>query len=203
MGTPDITKVAVLEGKVTGAIFVAPATTPLPTDATTALPTAYKCLGFTSDDGIVITEDGSTKQLRVWEGNTVARTQKTEYNEQIKFTPVEYSEDVAKFTWGDDKVSVDTSGNLTIKHHGQTMVPVHTVIEAVPFAGAVARYCAKTQLAERGDVAGNGEDYAGRELTLDCLGVNGVTMTEYIAFTTPQVASVQNNAITPPVTDEE
>ncbi|MFR5828912.1 MAG: hypothetical protein ACLUE1_07550 [Adlercreutzia equolifaciens] len=132
MGTPDITKIAVLEGKVTGAIFVAPATTPLPTDATTALPAEYKCLGFTSDDGIVITEDGSTKQLRVWEGNTVARTQKTEYNEQIKFTPVECSEDVAKFTWGDDKVSVDTSGNLTIKHHGQTMMPVHTVIEAVP-----------------------------------------------------------------------
>lgn len=203
MAKPDMTKVAVLEGKVTGAIFVAPVTTPLPTDATTPLAEAYKCLGFTSDDGIVITEDGSIKQLRVWEGRTVVRNQRTEYNEQIKFTPVECNEDVAKFTWGDDKVSVDSSGNLTIKHHGGDVEPVHTVIEAVPFSGAVARYCSKTQLNERGDVAGNGEDYAGRELTLDCLGVNGVTMTEYIAFTTTETASVQDNALTPPVTDEE
>ena len=88
-------------------------------------------------------------------------------------------------------MSVDASGNLTIKHHGGDVEPVHTVIEAVPFSGAVSRYCAKTQLTERGDVAGNGEDYAGRELTLDCLGVDGVTMTEYVAFTTstPAVAS--------------
>lgn len=58
----------------------------------------------------------------------------------------------------------------------------------------VARYCAKTQLTERGDVAGNGEDYAGRELTLDCLGVDGVTMTEYVAFTTPApVAAVASS----------
>lgn len=186
MGTPDTSKVAVLEGKVTGAIFVAPVSVPLPTDATTALPATYKCIGFTSDDGIVITEDSSTKSLRAWEGKTEVRNTTTEYTEQIKFTPVECNQDVAELTWGSDHVEVDSNGNLTIKHHGDSMEPVHTVIEAVPFAGAVARYCAKTQLTERGDVAGNGEDYAGRELTMNCLGVNGVTMTEHVAFTTTE-----------------
>lgn len=192
MGKPDTNKVAVLEGKVTGAIFVAPVSVPLPTDATTPLPSSYQCVGFTSDDGIVITEDSSTKSLRAWEGKTEVRNTKTEYTEQIKFTPVECNEEVAKLTWGADHVEVSENGNLTIKHHGDSMEPVHTVIEAVPFAGAVARYCAKTQLTERGDIAGNGEDYAGRELTMNCLGVDGVTMTEHIAFTAPTATSVSS-----------
>lgn len=183
MATPDATKVAVLEGAVTGAIFVAPTTVALPTDGTTALAQDYKCLGFTSDDGITITEDTSNNSLRVWEGHMEVRNTRTEYTEQINFTPVECNEDVAKLLWGDDSVDVaDNTGNLTIRHHGKAMAPVHIVIEAVPFEGAVARYCCKAQLTERGDVTGNGQDFAGRECTFNCLAVNGTTMTEYVVF---------------------
>ena len=198
MGTPDATKVAVLEGKVTGAIFVAPTTVPLPTDAVTPLPKEYKCIGFTSEDGVVISEDSSNNELRAWEGRAIVRNQKTEYKEQVTYTPIECNEEVARATWGDGMVSVDDNGNLTIKHHGQTMEPVHSVIEAVPYANAVARYCAKTQLAERGDQTANGEDNGGRELTFDCLAnKEGVTMTEYIAVTavsTPETASATPEA---------
>lgn len=189
MSTPDSSKVAVLEGKVTGAIFIAPTTAVLPTDATTALAATFKCIGFTSEDGITISEESSSKQLRAWEGRSVVRNQRTEYTEKIKFTPVECNEDVAKLMWGDDKVTAGTGGALTIKHHGETLEPVLCVIEAVPYAGAVARYCAKVQLTERGDMTGNGDDPSGRELTFDCIAVEGVTMTEYIASSTPTVAS--------------
>lgn len=180
MAIPNTAKVAVLEGKVTGAIFVAPVETALPTDATTAL-SGFTCLGFTSDEGITISEDASNNSLRVWEGRTEVRNARTEYTEKISFTPVECNADVAKLIWGDDKVTVGDGGELTIKHHGAEMAPVHIVIEAVPYAGAVARYTAKAQLTERGDVTGNGQDFAGRQLTFNCLGVNGVTMTEYVA----------------------
>lgn len=184
MATPDATKVAVLEGAVTGAIFVAPTTTALPTDATTALGSGYSCLGFTSDDGITITEETSNNSLRVWEGRVEVRNTRTEYTEQISFTPVECNADVAKLIWGEDKVTVAQSGALTIQHHGASMEPVHIVIEAVPYAGAVARYCCKAQLTERGDVTGNGQDFAGRELTFNCLATSGgITMTEYVAET--------------------
>lgn len=184
MATPDATKVAVLEGAVTGAIFVAPTTTALPTDATTALGSGYNCLGFTSDDGITITEETSNNSLRVWEGRVEVRNTRTEYTEQISFTPVECNAEVAKLIWGDDKVTVGTGGALTIQHHGASMDPVHIVIEAVPYAGAVARYCCKAQLTERGDVTGNGQDFAGRELTFNCLATSGgITMTEYVAET--------------------
>ena len=182
MAAPNTSKVAVGSAKVTGAIFVAPTTIALPTDGTTALGTGFTCLGFTSDEGLTITEDSSTTSLRVWEGRAEVRNVRTEYTEQISFTPVECNADVAKLIWGEDSVTVDQSGALTVKHHGRTLEPVHVVIETVPYTGAVARYCAKAQLTERGDVTLNGEDFSGRELTFNCLAdASGTTLTEYIA----------------------
>jgi len=184
MATPNAARVAVLEGAVTGAIYAAPTTVALPTDGTTALAQDYKCLGFTSDDGITISEDASNNSLRVWEGHVEVRNTRTEFTEQVVFTPVECNEEVAKLLWGEDSVDVaQTTGNLTIRHHGRSMAPVHLVIEAVPFEGAVVRYTCQAQLTERGEQNGNGQDFAGRECTFNCLAVDGTTMTEYVVFT--------------------
>ena len=38
--------------KKTGCLYYAPAGTALPTDATTALPAAYTCVGYLSEDGV-------------------------------------------------------------------------------------------------------------------------------------------------------
>ncbi len=185
MGLPNTDNVEVLEGSVvTGAIFIAPTTVALPTDATTALSSDYKCFGFTSDEGFSITEETSNNELRAWEGHAVVRNTRTEYSETIAFTPIECNAEVAKATWGDSYVDVDAGGNLTIRHHGQAMPAVHVVIECVPFAGAVKRYCAKAQLTERGDMTGNGQDFAGRQLSFKTLALSdGSTMVEYLAFT--------------------
>ncbi len=191
MATPDASRIAVGASLVTGAIFVAPTTTPLPDDGTSEL-SGYECLGFTSDDGIVISESSSNNSLRVWEGRTEVRNTRTEYTETISFTPVECNAEVAKLLWGSGHVTVDgETGSLKIEHHGQTMDPIHIVIETVPFEGAVARYCSKAQLTERGDMTGNGQDYSGRQATMNCLAVDGVTMTEYVVFTAETEAQAQ------------
>lgn len=185
MATPNTANVAVGSALVTGAIYVADTTVALPTSASAALASGYTCLGFTSDEGVTITEDSSTTSLRAWEGRTEVRNIRTEYTEKISFTPIECSEEVAKLYWGADKVTVSTGGALTIKHHGGTLDPVHVVIETVPCSGKVARYCCKAQLTERGDSTLNGEDFSGRQCTFNCLADSaGVTMTEYVATTT-------------------
>ena len=181
MATPSAANVGVGAAKVTGAIFVAPDGTALPTSAAASLASAYKCLGFTSDEGVTISEDSSNTAIRAWEGRAEVYNVKTEYTEKLSFTPIECSDDVAKVIWGADNVTVSGT-SLTVKHHGATMAPVAVVIETVPKPGFVARYCCRAQLVERGESKLDGQTVSGRALTFNCLAdANGVTMTEYVA----------------------
>lgn len=183
MPNVDASHVTVGSALATGAVFVAPKGTAHPTDATTALAATYKCIGYTSDEGLSISESSNNDAKRAWEGLTEVYNVKTEYSEQISFTPIECNAEVAKLMWGEDAVTVDNDGNLTIKHHGETMEPVECVIETVPRSGIVNRRVATIQLTERDTQTLNGSDLDGRALTFDCLAdANGVTMTEFVAF---------------------
>ena len=183
MATMDATKVGIGAASVTGAIFVAPKGTTLPTNATTALTNAFKLLGFTSDAGVTISESTSKNDLRAWEGRTVVASPVTEYTENVAFMPIQCNDDVAKLIWGDDNVAVGTGGSLTVKHHGKTMEPVCIVIETTPRTGIVKRYCGTFQLTERGEHVMDGTQVEGRQLTFTAIAdSSGYTMYEYTAF---------------------
>lgn len=185
MATMDASQVTVGSAKATGAIWVAPKGTTLPTDATTALPAAWKLLGFTSDAGVQISESASSDEIRAWEGRTIVYNVQTEYTESISFMPIQCNADVAKLTWGDDWVEVDgQTGAITAKHHGGTLEPVEVVIETTPRESIVKRYTGEAQLTERGEQTMDGTQVDGRQLTFNMLAdSDGVTMTEYTAFT--------------------
>lgn len=184
MATMNAEQVTVGSAAATGAIYVAPTTTALPTDAVTAL-SGYTLLGFTSDAGVTISESSSTSSIKAWEGRVEVFTTKTEYTEQVSFTPIQCNQDVLELMWGADAVTVDGDGNILAKHHGQTMEPVHIVIETTPRAGIVKRFCQKSQLTERGESAMNGTQIDARQLTFNNLAdENGVTCYEYTAYVT-------------------
>lgn len=185
MATMNAAEVTVGAAKVTGAIFVAPKGTALPTDATTALNSAFKMLGFTSDAGVTVSESSNSEDIRAWEGRTKVYTAKTEYTEQVSFMPIQCNSDVAKLTWGDDMVEVDSqSGSIHSKHHGNDLDPVEIVIETAPREGVVRRYAGEFQLTERGEQTLDGTQVDGRQLTFDAIAdSNGVTMHEFTAFT--------------------
>ena len=183
MATMNAEQVTVGAAAATGAIFVAPITTALPTDAVTDL-SGYTLLGFTSDAGVTISESGDTQSIYAWEGRTEVYNTRTEYTEQISFTPIQCNADVAKLIWGEDMVIEGENGALTCKHHGKTMEPVHIVIETTPRTGIVKRFCQKSQLSERGEVTMDGTQIDARQLTFNNLAdENGVTCYEYTAFT--------------------
>lgn len=183
MATMNASEVTVGSALATGAIWVAPQATALPTDASTKLATAYKLLGFTSDAGVTISESNSTNEVRAWEGRTVVYTTSTDYTETIAFTPIQCNADVAKLAWGDGNVTVD-GGKLAIKHTAATLDPVALVIETVPRKGIVKRYCCKAQLTARGDATLDGTQPDGRQLTFTVIADdNGTLMAEYVATT--------------------
>ncbi len=182
MATMNAEQVTVGSASATGAIYVAPIDTALPTDATTAL-SGYTLLGFTSDAGVQISESSSSEAIHAWEGRVEVYNITTEYTEQVSFTPIQCNADVAKLTWGDDMVIVGNDGALTAKHHGKTMEPVHIVIETTPREGIVKRFCQKSQLTERGESTMDGTQVDGRQLVFSNLAdENGVTCYEYTAF---------------------
>ena len=89
MATMNVDQVGIGSADVSGAIFVAPKGTSLPTDATTTLGGTWTLLGFTSDAGVTISESVSTNDLRAWEGRTIVLSAVTEYTESVSFMPIQ------------------------------------------------------------------------------------------------------------------
>ena len=180
MATMNTAEVTYGAAAVTGAIFVAPKGTTLPTDATTALGNTFTLLGFTSDAGVQISESSSNQSLRAWEGRLEVANIRTEYTESVSFTPIQCNADVAKLTWGDDNVTVGTGGTIAAKHNGATLEPVVIAIETVPAPGYVRRYVGTYQLSERGEATLDGTTFDGRQLTFNAIAdSDGVTTSEY------------------------
>lgn len=184
MATMDASQVTVGSAKATGAIFVAPQGTALPSDAVTALGNTFKLLGFTSDAGVQISESSSSQSIRAWEGRIEVLNLRTEYTESVSFMPIQCNDDVAKLIWGEDHVTVGENGALTARHHGETMEPVVIVVETAPREGVVKRYCGQFRLTERGEQTMDGTQVDGRQLTFSAIAdSSGVTMVEHTAFT--------------------
>ena len=182
MATMNANEVGVGSAAVTGAIFVAPKGTTLPTDASTTLASAYKLLGFTSDAGVTISESRSTDEIKAWEGRTTVYNAVTEYTESVSFAPIQINSDVAALTWGASRVTATTTA-ITAKHSADNLEPVCIVIETVPRPSIVKRYCGTFQLVERGDQTLDGTQVEGRALTFNAIAdSSGVTMYEYTAF---------------------
>ena len=70
MATMDATQVGVGAAKATGAIWIAPQGTTLPTDATTTLASAFKTVGFVGEDGVTNSKSRETMEIKEWGGES-------------------------------------------------------------------------------------------------------------------------------------
>lgn len=103
--------------KAGGAVFVAPAGTAIPTDATTALPAAFKCVGFIDTDGVTITPTETSNDFSDWGGDTV-ESDKTDYKETTKFAMIETKADNMRLIYGDGSVTGDDETGFAVLHKG-------------------------------------------------------------------------------------
>lgn len=96
----------VLAGKplATGGVSIAPLGTALPTDATTALDSAFEGAGYVGEDGLTESTERSTEKVKAWGGDTVKVLQ-TDYSATYSFTFLEsLNSTVLKTVYGDDNV---------------------------------------------------------------------------------------------------
>lgn len=91
---------------VVGGVFVAPAGTSLPTDASTALASTYKTLGYITSDAVTRTVDRSVDNVYAWGGYLIAATL-NEASCTVSFNCAEYlNEQAQALLYGEDNVTV-------------------------------------------------------------------------------------------------
>lgn len=101
--------------RIAGAVYRAPAGTTLPTDAKTTLTSAFKCLGFVSEDGVSNPLNLTVDGIKEWGGAVVLNTV-SEMKDQFKFKLIEFLNDEGKkWVYGDDNVTGTLGTKLEVK----------------------------------------------------------------------------------------
>lgn len=174
--------VSTAKPKVGGAIYSAPLGTKLPLNAITALDTAFKSLGYISEDGLTNSNSPSSDKIKAWGGDTVAVVQ-TEKEDTFAFTLIEnINVDVLKEVYGADNVTGDLDTGLVIKANSKELEEHILVVEVVLREDILKRIVIPTaKVSEVGEISYTDSDAVGYELTADAIpDAEGNTHYEYI-----------------------
>lgn len=168
--------------KVGGSIYSAPIGTALPTDATTALNAAFKCLGYVSDDGVQNSDDRKTTDIKSWGGDIVNSVQ-TEKTDTFKYTLIEaLNVDVLKEIYGDSNVTGGLDTGITVKSNSIELDEHVIVIEMVLRNNVLKRIVLPSaKVTDVGEIKYKDGDNVGYETTVTCFpDDNSNTHYEYI-----------------------
>ena len=98
-------EVLIGQGLATGMFYHAPAGTKLPDSPFATLPEAWKKVGDVTQDGITLTTDKKTEDLKNW-ANKIKRTILTDHVESIGTPIMDTTEETMKTIFGADNVTV-------------------------------------------------------------------------------------------------
>lgn len=151
---------------ITGAIYRAPLGTTLPTDATTTLNSAFKCLGYVSEDGLTNSNTANTEQIKAWGGDIVAQPL-TEKPDTWQATFIEaMNEDVLKTTYGDDNISGTVATGLTVRANSKELPVSCYVCDMLLGTNYKRVVIARGQVTEVGDIEYKDDSVIGYPLTI-------------------------------------
>jgi hypothetical protein len=187
----NVDNVIVGKPKSDGAIWMAPAGTTLPTDAISALPEAFKCLGYVSEDGVTNTNTPESEDIKAWGGDTVA-SPITGKVDKFSFTLIEsLNVDALKLVYGADNVTGTLETGISIKSNSKDYENVVIVIER-SIHGSFGRIVVpKAKVTEIGDITYVDNAPVGYPVTITGFpDSNGDTHHDYIAPITASILPI-------------
>jgi hypothetical protein len=155
-GTLDASKVEVA---VTGAVYLAPLGTTLPTDSAAELDGDFQNVGYLSEDGITETPEEDTTEIQAWQNGDVVRRVLTSHEIQYGFTMIETNEVSLKAYYG------NYAGG-DVKVTGDQLPRQCMVIETIDDGKLRRRVVPVAQVTERGEVNLTNDDATGYEVTV-------------------------------------
>lgn len=166
-----------------GAVFRAPADSELPTDATTELDTAFKCLGYISEDGVTNAPSIESEEIKAWGGDTVANPQ-TGKTDTWQMSMIEsLNVEALKAYFGDGNVTgTSLQTGITVKCNAKELEPCAWVIDMVATGNIPHRIVIpRGKPSELEDITYVDNEVAGLGMTLTALpDEDGNTHYEYI-----------------------
>lgn len=168
-----------------GAIWRAAKGTVAPTDATTALGTDFKALGYCNEDGLTNSNSPDTSDIKAWGGDTVLNIQE-EKTDTFQATLIEVlNENVLKAVYGSSNVIGTLTDGLTVKANAKEPEEGVWVVDMVMNSNTVKRIVIPHgKLSELGDITYTDSEAVGYEVTITALpDANGNTHYEYIKQT--------------------
>lgn len=201
--TNDSTMVSLGKFKVGGYAYWAPAGTTPPEDSSTVLPAAFKLLGYLSEDGLTITSDTDTTEVKDANGTTVLKVISS-FSESYQFAMLEILRaEAAKLRYNTDAVT-GTDKSMTIKHQMPSDEDFVLVFEIAMSGDVKDRLvignATRAEFGDRQVHAGDAQVY---DVTVSANDMgNGVTAIEYIGKAAVAAMSVATtNALLGKVVD--
>ena len=176
------TNVTVGKPKVGGAVFWAPIGSTLPTTATESLDGAFVDLGYVSEDGLTNNNSPESDTVKAWGGDTVLTLQ-TDRPDTFALTLIEaMNADVLKTIYGSSNVTVDGSGNITVKATSDEMTAGCWVVDMILKGGRGKRVVIPNgTITELSEITYKDDEAVGYGITItDVPDSNGVYHYEYI-----------------------
>lgn len=188
IGSNTSTNVTAGKPQISGAVFVAPLGSVIPTNAVDELSDSFVCCGYISDSGVVNTNSATTTDIKAWGGDKVFSVQ-TEKPDQWKLTFLEHKNiAVLKTVYGEDNVSGDLENGITITANSKDLDTQIFVIDMILRDGVAKRVVLPTaKVASVGDITYSDSAAVGYETTLDAFPDSlGNTHYEYMVSTGEQ-----------------
>lgn len=174
--------VSTAKPKIGGAVYSAPLGTTLPTDAITELDTAFKSLGYISEDGMTNENSPESENIKAWGGDTVANVQ-TSKDDTFTYTLIEATNiNVLKEVYGTDNVTGDLDTGITIKVNNEELEEHCLVVDMILKGGILKRIVIPSgKVSEVGEISYVDNEAIGYETTIEAIAdESGNTHYEYI-----------------------